>query len=92
MTYRSPRWLQAVRDLEYCVLCGAWGVQAAHRNEGKGMGRKTSDALTACLCVECHVEIDSGKDMDRDERRSRMDRAIVLTLEKLADSGRVIVK
>ena len=35
---RSPKWLQAVRELEYCVLCGAYGVQAAHRNEGKGAG------------------------------------------------------
>lgn len=38
--YRSSRWLAAVRSLECCVLCGRYGVQAAHRNEGKGRPAK----------------------------------------------------
>jgi len=86
---RSKQWLQAVRELEYCVLCGAYGVQAAHRNEGKGAGMKTSDCLTAALCPGCHSEIDQGKGMDRDERRATMDAAIVMTLEALVKSGKV---
>lgn len=89
---RSPKWLQAVRELEYCVLCGSYGVQAAHRNEGKGAGMKTSDCLTAALCPECHNEIDQGKHMDRNERRATMNAAIVLTVEALVKAGRVEIK
>lgn len=88
---RSPKWLQAVRELEYCVLCGAYGVQAAHRNEGKGAGMKTSDCLTAALCPECHSEIDQGKQMDRNERRATMNAAIVLTVEQLVKSGKLVI-
>lgn len=89
MTFRSRKWLIAVGRIESCVLCGAWGVQVAHRNEGKGMGQKTSDCLTAALCAGCHHEIDNGGDLRRDERRALMDRAIVLTLERLAERGMV---
>lgn len=88
----SPKWLQAVRELEYCVLCGAYGVQAAHRNEGKGAGMKTSDCLTAALCPECHSEIDQGKHMTREDRRATMNAAIVMTLEALVKAGRVEIK
>lgn len=87
--YRSSEWLQAVRSLECCVLCGAYGVQAAHRNEGKGAGMKTSDCLTAALCPECHSEIDQGRHMTREERRATMNAAIVMTLEALVKAGRV---
>lgn len=90
--FRSEKWLQAVRELDRCVLCDAWGVQAAHRNEGKGAGMKTSDCLTAALCPECHSEIDQGKHMTREERRSTMNAAIVMTLEALVKAGKVVVK
>lgn len=90
--YRSTKWLKAVREIECCVLCGKYGVQAAHRNEGKGMGIKVDDSLTAALCEECHSRIDNGKDMSREERRAEMDRAIVLTLQKLTREGRVTVR
>ena len=63
--FRSKKWLQAVRDIEFCVLCGRYGVQAAHRNEGKGVGIKVDDCLTAALCVDCHSRIDNGRDMSR---------------------------
>lgn len=92
MIYRSKKWLKAVSELGECVLCGKYGVQAAHRNEGKGMGMKVSDCLTAGLCSACHTEIDQGKILTRDERRARMDRAIVLTLEKLVLSGKVDIR
>jgi hypothetical protein len=89
LPYRSEKWLQAVRELGECVVCGSHGVQAAHRNQGKGMGTKTSDCLTAALCPECHARIDQGYQMSRLERRAEMDRAIVLTLEKLVKKGAV---
>lgn len=88
--YRSKAWLDAVRSIECCVLCGCHhGVQAAHRNEGKGMGMKAHDCATAALCQSCHHEIDNGKNLTREERRAMMDRAIVLTLIELVNNGKV---
>jgi hypothetical protein len=87
--YRCRAWLEAVASLP-CVRCNAEGrTQAAHRNEGKGMGMKTDDMLTAALCFECHTAIDSGPAMTRQERRSEMDRAIVDTLRQLVRAGMV---
>ena len=89
--YRNQKWLRAVSDLGFCVLCGKHGVQAAHRNVGKGMGIKVDDCMTAALCPDCHREIDQGKTMTRDQRRSEMDRAIVLTLRELVVRGDVVL-
>lgn len=90
-TFRSEKWLKAVRGIECCVLCGTRGVQAAHRNHLKGVGIKTDDCLTAALCPNCHFEIDNGNNMKQDERRNEMNRAIVLTLRELARSGKLQV-
>lgn len=91
-THRSKAWLQAVASLP-CVQCFREGqTQAAHRNQGKGMGMKTDDCFTAALCVDCHREIDQGGMMSRQERRERMDTAILMTLRELVLRGRVGVK
>ncbi|ECC3255686.1 DUF1364 domain-containing protein [Salmonella enterica subsp. enterica] len=90
--YRNKKWLAAVGQIEQCVLCGRWGTQVAHRNEGKGTGIKVDDCATAALCVDCHHEIDNGKNMTRDERREAMNRAIVLTLIQLARLGLIFPK
>ena len=88
-TYRSDKWLRAVASLP-CVLCMREGMtQAAHRNQGKGMAMKTDDCFTAALCQACHAEIDQGGQLTRDERRERMDSAILMTLRKLAVAGLV---
>lgn len=87
--YRSEAWLSAVRKL-HCMRCFREGAtQAAHRNEGKGMAIKADDCLVAALCVDCHAEIDQGKDMTRQERREAMDVAILMTLRALAKKGLV---
>jgi len=87
--HESEPWRRAVAALP-CVICGREGqTQAAHRNEGKGMGLKTDDALTAALCQTCHSEIDQGKTMTRDERRQRLDVAILLTIRALARTGKL---
>ncbi|EAT3492739.1 DUF1364 family protein [Salmonella enterica] len=91
-TYRSKKWLAAVGQIEQCVLCGRWGTQVAHMNEGKGMGMKTDDCATAAICQECHHEIDNGSHLDREERRCLMNRAIVLTVIKLVRMGKVVPK
>lgn len=91
-TFRSDRWLRAVASLP-CVICFREGAtQAAHRNELKGMGLKTDDCLTAALCVTCHADIDQGASMTREERRRRMDTAILMTIRALAQEGRLSIK
>ena len=89
--FRSRRWMAAVGSIECCVLCGGYGTQVAHRNEGKGMGQKCSDSLTAAICQECHHEIDNGKHLNKEQRHARMDKAIVRTLEQLTMEGLVDV-
>ena len=91
-SYRSKKWLAAVGSIECCVLCGKYGIQVAHRNEGKGVGLKADDSLTAAICEECHYEIDNGKNLTREERHQLMDRAIVLTLKELTRRGLLEVK
>lgn len=89
-TYRSAKWLAAVREIPYCVGCRRWlPVQAAHANINKGIGLKTDDCATAALCLECHAELDNGKLYSRDERRAMMDRYIVLTVIELARAGKI---
>lgn len=88
-TVAERRWFAAVADIGECVLCGRHGVQVAHRNEGRGMGRKSDPWMTAALCPECHYDIDSGKTLLQAERRARMDRAIVLTHARLALAGKL---
>lgn len=90
--YRSRNWLEAVHQIPCCVLCGSYGIQAAHRNEGKGMSQKTDDCLCAALCEQCHHEIDNGSTMTREERRATLDKAIVLTVQQLARMGLIDAK
>jgi hypothetical protein len=89
---RSEAWKRAVRSIGYCVRCKViCQPQCAHRNEGKGMSMKTSDAATAALCPICHVELDQGSTLTREDRRAEMNRCIVLTHIELADRGVLIV-
>lgn len=91
MNYRNEKLRRAVADLP-CARCGREGAtQAAHRNEGKGMGLKTSDALIAALCVDCHREVDQGKNLERWERRELWDRAFIETMRQLIEAGKLRV-
>jgi hypothetical protein len=91
--HESEAWRRAVASLP-CQLCGKEGeTQCAHRNEGgKGMGYKNDDVWSAGLCVTCHSEIDQGRDLSREERRARLDKAILLTVRELARRGILIVR
>lgn len=91
-TSEDRRWFAAVAMMEQCALCNAFGVQVAHRNEGKGMGMKTAAWMTAPLCQECHHEIDNGKNITRDERRALMDKAIIRTHDWLIQNGLLVLK
>lgn len=60
-------------------------VVAAHRNEGKGMGIKNSDALTAALCFKCHYELDQGRRLNRQDKRALWDQAFIKTMQYLVE-------
>jgi len=82
-------WYAAVASLESCVRCGAFGVQIAHRNEGKMLGKKVPPHLVAALCPSCHFSIDQGRELSRAERRAEMNAAIVATFDLLVQRGRI---
>lgn len=84
MIYRNPKLIKLVRDIP-CQHCGIQSetVCAAHRNEGKGMGIKVSDALVAALCYECHYTLDMGKDLTKEEKRDMWNRAYITTMQYL---------
>jgi hypothetical protein len=86
VTYRNRKLLDAVRELP-CQACGVQDgtVCAAHRNEGKGMGKKVSDALIAALCFRCHQAVDQGAAMTREERRDAWNRAAIKTYQALIE-------
>ena len=81
-----------VASLE-CQRCGRHGPsQVAHSNQprdGKGMGIKSYPWRVAALCPACHVTVDSGKDMTREERREAWDEAHRATVGELFARGLV---
>lgn len=91
--YRNPRLLERLRELS-CGNCGATDgtVVAAHRNEGKGMGLKVSDALCAPLCYRCHFELDQGRMLTREERQDMWNRAYVRGMQQLIENGELRLK
>lgn len=90
--FDSKAWLSAVHAIECCVRCGKFGIQVAHRDEGKGMGIKTGDHLTAAICDDCHYELGNGTKYPREERRNEMNLAILKTFDLLVTMGLVGLK
>lgn len=91
--YRSKKLLEALREIP-CMHCGAddGTVCAAHRNEGKGMGLKNSDALVAALCHQCHFELDNGKELTKEDRRQMWNKAYINTMQFMIETGRLRLK
>ena len=70
--YRNKKLLEIVRQSP-CQNCGTRDgtVVAAHSNQlrdGKGRGIKASDYRIAALCYGCHMELDQGNKLSREER------------------------
>lgn len=89
MTFRS----KALRDLcrgRACACCGIRDetVIPAHRNKGKGMGIKSTDATVAPLCFGCHMDYDSGKWHDADLRFAEM---ALTHLAELIEEGALVI-
>jgi hypothetical protein len=91
--FRSKKLLELCRQLP-CQVCGRNNgtVVAAHRNEGKGMGLKVSDALVCSMCFECHSEMDNGKILTKDERRDMWNRAFISTMKEFIEREWLVVK
>jgi hypothetical protein len=67
---------------------------AAHSNQlkdGKGKGIKASDALIAALCYTCHMEIDQGSKLSKQERIDIWEEAHRKTMTWLIENEYLIV-
>jgi hypothetical protein len=93
LMFRSKKLLESLRDCP-CALCGAEDgtVVAAHRNEGKSMGMKVSDALVAPLCFSCHRDLDQGKDLTREQRREMWNQAYINGMQYMIENKILGVK
>lgn len=85
--YRSKAHLKNVASLP-CKVCGIDGyTQAAHSNwvqwGGKCKAKKASDEYTAAICVQCHYQIDAGKDLTKEERLDLWKKAHTATVQHL---------
>jgi hypothetical protein len=54
---------------------------------GKGRGVKADDNLVAALCFKCHYEIDQGKELSKEERQEKWQRAHTATVKELYLQG-----
>jgi hypothetical protein len=89
--YRNKKLLESVRKSP-CQICAAQDgtVVAAHSNQnkdGKGMGIKAHDYRIAALCYRCHMEIDQGQSMTKQQKFEAWDDAHRRTIGWLFDQG-----
>lgn len=90
--YVRSKALREAYRLIPCQACGAddGTVVCAHANEswaGKGMGIKACDSRAASLCYSCHVRLDQGSDMTREQRRAFWLAAHIKTIAALVTGG-----
>ena len=89
--YRSRPLLNACRELP-CQHCGTIDgtVIAAHSNQlrdGKGRGLKAHDYRVASLCYTCHMELDQGSNLSKQERIDMWEQAHRKTIGLLFERG-----
>ena len=94
--YRNKQLLEIVRKSP-CQHCGIedGSVVAAHSNQlrdGKGRGIKSSDAMIAALCNNCHMEIDQGSKLSKQERVEFWEEAHRKTIGWLFENNLLSVK
>ncbi len=87
---RDKAYLRAVAALP-CAHCKRAGPsQAAHADEGKGLGTKASDYETFPLCADgpgrrgCHSVIGASGAFSREQRRALERKYVAMTREALA--------
>lgn len=89
--YRNDKLLKACRQIP-CQRCGANNgtVVAAHSNQlrdGKGKGIKAHDYRVAALCYKCHMEIDQGSNLTKQQRIYEWDDSHRKTIGLLFELG-----
>lgn len=88
--FRSKQHLKNVASLP-CQNCYIEEqTQAAHSNwaeHGKGRGIKASDEFTAALCQACHMELDSGARLSKEQRRTLWQMAYAKTVVNLKNQN-----
>lgn len=94
--YRNRKLLDVLRQSP-CQECGRSDgtVVAAHSNQlrdGKGRGLKSHDYRVAALCYNCHMELDQGTKMDKDQRVQLFENAHRATIGWLFENGHLEVK
>jgi hypothetical protein len=94
MMYRNKKLLEACRQLP-CQLCETEDgtVIAAHSNQlldGKGKGIKASDYRIAALCFSCHMDIDQGNKLSKEQRREFWEMAHRKTIGELFERGLIV--
>ena len=95
MIYRNKTLLEIARDIP-CQHCGMddGTVVAAHSNQlrdGKGRGIKSHDYRIASLCYACHMELDQGKNLSKQERVEMWEEAHRKTIGLLFDNNKLQV-
>lgn len=91
--YRNPALLKAVRGMPHCSLCGKHNdgtIVAAHSNQlahGKGRGIKASDREVCSACFTCHMELDQGNRLSKEEKREWWNAGHRRTADWLVDVG-----
>lgn len=96
MNYRNKKLLEAVRESP-CQSCGARNgtVVAAHSNQlrdGKGRSIKAHDYRIAAMCYQCHMELDQGSSMSKEDRINMWEEAHRKTIGWLFDNEYLKVK
>jgi Fe-S oxidoreductase len=94
--YRNKNLLEIVRQFP-CQNCGVKDgtIVAAHSNQlrdGKGRGIKASDYRIAALCYGCHMMLDQGTKLSREERVNLWEEAHRRTIGLLFENDLIGIK
>lgn len=98
MNYRSRALLDLAHELD-CTLripgvCEGGRGEPCHANwaeMGKGLGQKAHDCFAVPGCRACHMELDQGSRLTKDERRRIWEAAFWRYLPKLWQRGMLVV-
>jgi len=94
--YRNKRLLELLRESP-CQHCGRRDgtIVAAHSNQlrdGKGRGIKAHDYRAAALCYSCHMELDQGSKLSKDERVELWEDAHRKTIGWLFENDHIVIQ
>ena len=95
MIYRNKKLLEIIRQSP-CQHCDVENgtIVAAHSNQlrdGKGRSIKAHDYRIAALCYKCHMALDQGAKLSKEERTEMWEEAHRKTIGWLFETGRLDV-